>query len=55
MFGWVRSLHKHIRQQHLRQLHDRQLEINRLAEDNRLYRERYLVMIDEQIPYKRDQ
>lgn len=50
MFGWVWSLNRHIHKQHREQLEDRQREINRLAEDNREYRVRFLARLDEMFP-----
>ena len=49
MFLWLRSLNSHIHRQHREQLQDRQREIDRLAEDNRAYRDRYLTLLDKKI------
>ena len=49
MFSWVRSLNSRIHQQYEKQLQDRQSEIDRLAADNREYRERFLVLLDKKI------
>lgn len=49
MFSWVRSLNSRIHQQYQQHLQDRQHEIDRLAADNREYRERFLVLLDKKI------
>ena len=55
MFGWVWKLNRHIHNQHREQLKDRQLEINRLAEDNHAYRDRFLAVLDEKFPHKENE
>ena len=54
MFVWVRSLNSHIHRQHHEQLEDRQREIDRLAEDNHAYRDRFLALLDKKIQQEDD-
>ena len=54
MFLWLRSLNSHIHRQHREQLQDRQREIDRLAEDNRAYRDRFLALLDKKIQREED-
>ena len=54
MFLWVRSLNSRIHRQHQEQLQDRQREIDRLAEDNHAYRDRYLALLDKKIQQEED-
>ena len=54
MFSWVRSLNSRIHQQHREQLQDRQREIDRLAEDNHAYRDRFLALLDKKIQQEED-
>ena len=54
MFLWVRSLNTRIHRQHQEQLQDRQREIDRLAEDNRAYRDRFLALLDKKIQREED-
>jgi len=46
MFLWVRSSNKVAFRQYEERIKDRQREIDRLAEDNRAYREKYLKSLD---------
>ena len=54
MFWWVRSLNARIHRQHQDQLEDRQREIDRLAEDNHAYRDRFLALLDKKIQQEDD-
>ena len=54
MFLWVRSLNTRIHRQHQEQLQDRQREIDRLAEDNHAYRDRFLALLDKKIQQEED-
>lgn len=54
MFLWVRSLNARIHLQHQEQLQDRQREIDRLAEDNHAYRDRFLALLDKKIQQEDD-
>ena len=46
MHWWIHKLHN-------RMLDERQKEIDRLAEDNRLYRDRFLAVLDKQFSDKK--
>lgn len=52
MFSWVWKLNRRIHNQHREQLQDRQHEIDRLAEDNRAYRDRFLAVFDAELKRK---
>ena len=54
MFWWVRSLNARIHRQYQEQLQDRQNEIDRLAEDNRAYRDRFLALLEKRILREND-
>ena len=54
MFLWVRRLNSRIHQQYQEQLQERQHEIDRLAEDNRAYRDRFLALLDKKIQREED-
>ena len=54
MFSWVRSLNSRIHRQHQEQLQDRQRELDRLAEDNHAYRDRFLALLDKKIQQEED-
>jgi Mg2+ and Co2+ transporter CorA len=54
MFWWVRSLTARIHRQHQEQLQDRQREIDRLADDNHAYRDRFLALLDKKFQQEED-
>ena len=55
MFRWVWRSNAHIHRQHREQLQDRQREIDRLAADNRVYRDRFLAMLDKKNQHEKNE
>ena len=61
LFGWVKGIfaiffflaHFWVWRLYSGRLADRQKEIERLADDNRQYRERFLALIDKQFEYQK--